>query len=310
MRIAVIGDIHTYRLWVAPWLCFNKRLLGQANLLLNRRFRFRRELLPAVWERVDSIKPDMLLFTGDVSTCALAVEFEDIKAMLKPLLEKYPAVMIPGNHDRYVPSSNRPDASGRKLMERSLGEYMPQAYPFTKKLNDRFHLLAMDATFPQLWAEGRIGEEQLSKAKAIIEAIPDEESLIVMCHYTAVDLPPGIHEGPRHDLVDAEAVREMLRPLHRLNGPTLYLHGHIHRPWCHHPKLDGLAHLIDINAGAPCNAVTQYPLGQGFWQFDLPEAGSETPIAIKHHVPDEAVEDGWQALEHDARIGQSASAQD
>lgn len=277
MRIALIGDIHTYRLAVAPWRLFNKRLLGQVNLWFNRRFRFRRELLPPVWERVTSIDPEMLLFSGDVSTCALQSEFADVSAMIKPLTDRIPTVMTPGNHDRYTFGATK-----HKLMERELSHVMPDSNPHFQKLTDRWQLLVLDSAFPQkLWAEGFIGQQQIEAARQHIRSMADDQSLIVMCHYPALRVPPYIHEGPGHELRDADAVCDLLRETARLRGPVVYLHGHIHRPWCFRPGGEGLEHIVDVNAGAPCNRVQTYPFGQGFWQLDLHQ--DDPHIELIHH---------------------------
>jgi 3',5'-cyclic AMP phosphodiesterase CpdA len=280
MRIALIGDIHTYRLAVAPWRIFNKRFIGQVNLWFNRRFRFRRELLPPVWSKVASIKPDQLLFSGDVCTCAIWEEFADVAKMIRPLTDSIPALMIPGNHDRYIPS-----ATDDKLMEQHLGHIMPIDYPHLQRLNQRWHLLALDSCFPQpLYAEGEIGTEQLQACRRYLAQIENDQSIMVMCHYPAVEIPHGLHEPPRHGLRDLRPLQQLLAECRRFTGPTIYLHGHVHRPWCQTGGHDGLGHVLDICAGAPCNAVKDYPKGQGFWELDLPDSLDEMPGVI-HHFP-------------------------
>jgi len=124
MRLALIGDIHYYRLAVAPWQLFGKRLLGQANLWLNRRHRFNRSLLKPVLEQAESIQPDMVLMSGDLTTTALAGEFADVAAALNPLAKRIPMVAVPGNHDRYTFSAAR-----HRVMEKALLTAVPQPFP-------------------------------------------------------------------------------------------------------------------------------------------------------------------------------------
>jgi len=307
MRIALIGDIHTYRLAIGPWRLLNKRFIGQMNLWLNRQFRFKRELLAPVWSKVASINPDKLLFSGDVCTCALREEFADVARMIRPLTDRIPTLMIPGNHDRYIPSVTR-----EKLMEQELGHLMPKEYPHTVRLNDRWHLLALDAAYPQpLYAQGNIGSQQLQACRRYLAQIESDQSLIIMCHYPAMQIPDGYHEPPRHGLRDERKLQHLLAECRRFAGPVLYLHGHVHRPWCQTGHRDGLDHIVDICAGAPCNSVTEFPKGQGFWQIDLPHHDDQLP-QIVHHFPtaDEHGPSAWQQCDYQIRQSDQGKAID
>ena len=107
MRIVLFGDIHLYRLWLAPWHLLSKRVLGQGNLVLNRRRKFDHSLLPGLIEQAVAIKPDLCLLSGDLTTTALVGEFEDAAAALKPLTDRVQTIAVPGNHDRYTYTSAR-----------------------------------------------------------------------------------------------------------------------------------------------------------------------------------------------------------
>ena len=102
MRLVLFGDIHLYRLWLMPWQLASKRILGQSNLILNRRKTFRHDLLKAMIDQALGLEPDMLLLSGDVTTTSLKKEFEDVAAVLKPLADRVPTVLVPDNHDRHV----------------------------------------------------------------------------------------------------------------------------------------------------------------------------------------------------------------
>jgi len=87
-------------------------------------------------QQIDSLHPDLCIFSGmllvcflyktigvilsilgDLTALGLPAEFELAKSMLSPLLEKYPNIMIAGNHDRYTRQS-------AYLMEEYFGDYM------------------------------------------------------------------------------------------------------------------------------------------------------------------------------------------
>ena len=76
MKIALIGDVHHYTLRFHPKRLLSRRVMAHTNLLLNRRHHFNHGLLPDLVERVRSLKPDLALFSGDVSTSSLEHEFE------------------------------------------------------------------------------------------------------------------------------------------------------------------------------------------------------------------------------------------
>jgi hypothetical protein len=103
-------------------------------------------------------------------------------------------------------------------------------------------------------------------------------------------MPPGIPSSWAHNLREATAVQRLLA---QCPARVLYLHGHVHRPWYwvaaedvdpqqHADKVPRLAYL---NAGSPCMTGGPYPLGQGFWQIDLPEDPVQD-VQLIHLVPE------------------------
>lgn len=276
MRLALIGDIHLYRLWAAPWTLLGKRLAGQCNLWLNRRHRFDRRLLAPVFERVMSIEPDMLLFSGDLTTTAQQSEFDDTLRAIEPLSTRIPTVIVPGNHDVYTFTS-----AWVKRMRKTLGELVAKPAHF-QSLTGRWHLLALDSAVPRtLNSRGLIGEAQLSQAGKHLAGLESEDGLIVLCHYPPRKKPDRGEQKWQHRLADADALEDLLRAC---PARTLLLHGHLHEPW-HWPRTEpGLEHVTDICAGAPCQYTAEYPAGQGFWQIDLP-ADSSQPAQLARHTP-------------------------
>ena len=280
MRLVLIGDIHFYRLWVPPWLLLSKRILGQMNLWLNRRHQFDRTLLAPLVRHVRTIEPDMLLFSGDLTSTALPGEFDDVMKALSPIVDACPTVMVPGNHDRYTFTSAR-----SRHFETSAGDSVPRQFPHFVRLPspaDRWHLLALDGAVPRfITSRGLAGADQLAQARKQIASLTDSDGLVVLCHY-ALRRPLG--RGPMrwpHRLADAAEVEAMLADC---PARILYVHGHVHEPWCWHRTESGLERATDVNAGAPCLRTAEYPCGHGFWQIDLPSDPREQ-VALHHHVP-------------------------
>ena len=280
-RLVLLGDMHLYRLAVAPWQLLSKRLVGQLNLWLNRRRQFDRDLLPAVIKRADSLSADFCLLSGDLTTTALAGEFEDAAAAIRPLLQRGRTVIVPGNHDRYVQSAVR-----RHSIERRFAGFVPERFPFLKQLGKRWHLLAIDAATPHTFSSrGRVGGPQLDAARRAIKSLDDETGLIVLCHYPFA-VPPHVHWPRGHRLADASGVATLIRQASAKCRQVLYLHGHVHQPWHWRPHGHGDGRLMAVNAGSPCRRSSEHPRGQGFWQIELP-ADAADPIGLFHHQPSE-----------------------
>lgn len=276
MRIVVIGDIHLYRLRVAPHRLIGKRLLGQSNLWLNRRFRFNHDMLDEVIERTLEMSPELVLLTGDVTSTSLEDEFTDIATRLKPLSKQVPIVLVPGNHDRYTFRSAR-----KRRVETLLKGLLPEAFPHTRPLVGKWHLLALDSARPQyMLSRGAIGAEQLAEAERFLKQRSEDEGVMVLCHYPP-ETPPGLPTSWAHDLADVQALRHMLR---ESKARIVFVHGHVHRPWHWEQRNGHGRRQTYLNAGAPCMTSAQYPSGQGFWQVELP-AAPQAEFKLIHHVP-------------------------
>ena len=280
MRIVALGDLHYYQLFTAPWNLVGKRVLGQMNLWLRRRKAFVPDALSPAIEHAISLSPDLFLFTGDLTTTALRPEFEHVRRVLKPVLDRFPALIIPGNHDRYTLTATR-----RRRIESFFPEHVPDTFPHARRLMEGWQLLAVDSAVPRfINARGRCGEAQLARMRNLIDHTTNPDALIVMCHYPAM-LPPWINDKTGHRLDDAPDLRDVLR--NAAPRKIVCLHGHVHRPWLFQPEETGLSHLTFINAGAPCRVSEPYPFGQGFWEIELdtPNRAPGHCVKLRHHVP-------------------------
>lgn len=268
MRAVVFGDIHLYRLALPPWGMLSKRMLGQTNLWLNRRYRFDARLLPPAVEHAMSLAPDVVLLSGDLTTTALPGEFTDAAAALQPLLENRVTMAVPGNHDRYTFTAAR-----GKRFERAMGDSAPNSYPHFRGLTDRWSLAALDAARPTtISSRGLVGARQMNALREYVADLNADQGLVVLCHYPFAVPPQYKQPGWEHRLSDAAALRDVLRDC---AATVLYIHGHVHHPWLW--EVDG---IIDLNAGSPTLRTPDEPLGQGFWEVELPEDGP--PVARRH----------------------------
>ncbi len=284
LRFILLGDVHVYRLAVAPWHLLGKRLLGQLNLWLNRRARLRVDLLPQLIEHMTSLEPDMLLCTGDLTTTALPAEFQLALQQLTPILEKTHAFITPGNHDRYSFTSAR-----TKRFEQTFSEHTSMVWPYHHEIADHLHLVAFDAARPTFTgAHGALTERQLRAFDDVIAPhIPEDDRIIAMCHY-----PIGTPRGHKAES-RSHALRDVPRLVRTLSLPNdvLYVHGHVHQPWCwRHPDAPN---IVAINAGAPVLAGKDFPAGQGFWEISI-DPTHDQPWQLTHHLMDEQGQ--WRIL--------------
>ncbi|MAE62534.1 MAG: hypothetical protein CMJ49_14400 [Planctomycetaceae bacterium] len=274
-RIALIGDLHVYKLLIAPWHLLSKRLLGQTNLYLRRQARFQLARIDPLVQRIATLSPDALLCTGDITTTALPAEFDFVKRSLKPLTDRIPTYIAPGNHDRYTFSAAR-----RRRFEIQLGQLTADAWPWSVSLQPNIQLIATDPARPRfVHAGGELGQPQRKKIAALL-ADNHPGWTILMCHYP-IGTPHGAKpETHSHRLLDQP---ELISTLRDSNRPILYLHGHVHRPWCFRPA--NAPNVIVLNAGAPIMSSPDYPHGQGFWQIDLQNApASRGVLTLTHHA--------------------------
>ena len=274
MRLVIVGDIHAYTLLPMPWRLMGKPLAGQLNLWLRRRRRFCHALMPRVLEHATSRTVDLALLPGDLTTLSLPGEFVKARRMLAPLLgdgsarsgiaqagaaqgSGAPAVLVAGNHDRYTGHAFR-----ARLMERYFADQMPKAYPFKRELAGGWWLVAVDTAVARGWdSRGLFTDHDVIALERCLRDLPAGAGAIVMAHYPCMR-PPGVHQARQHRLENERGLEGVLVGANR---PVIFVHGHIHQPWCHRVN----DQLIDLCAGGPAMLDDAYPLGQGYWTIEL-----------------------------------------
>ncbi len=293
MRLALIGDIHFYRLQAPLLSLAGKRLLGQCNLWLRRRHAFDMTLLEPALQRVRAIEPELVLFAGDFTTTALPGEFADVAGVLQqhvrawserdvapsptaPRDARMPALAVPGNHDRYTFASTR-----RRALEQTLPGVVPASLPAVVQLTATWKLLLLDSAVPRLLSSrGQIDaatNEMVSRAASQTAA---DQGLVILCHYP-LHRPRGVRANWSHELAGRYALREALS---HCAGRIVFLHGHVHQPWTVEHAQPGEPRILHINAGSPCQKSRAFPLGQGVCEIILPSRVTEK-VRVTRHVP-------------------------
>jgi 3',5'-cyclic AMP phosphodiesterase CpdA len=273
MRIIHLSDLHFWHITLNPIRLAGKRLLGMSNLIFNRARKFKMETMPSVVRRVQELKADHLLITGDLTTTALEEEFRAAYKALEALcLDGRPLTVIPGNHDRYTWRS-----ANTRLFEKYFGRFAPPGqFPWLREIDHHTAILGLDTARPNfVSARGTITEGQLAQAQELLDAAKSRiRRLVIACHYPVV-IPIGVRDSPGHRLEGTEILRAFLSR----QIPHLYCHGHIHTSWTILPQ--GLPKTLCLNPGAAFK--TQKDTGADSRMLEIVLEGREV-VVRKHEL--------------------------
>ena len=272
-RIALLGDIHCFTRRFMPWQLCSKRIGGALNVWFHRGKHLRMDLIPTLNERIHTLAPATILAPGDLTMTALPREFDAITQALRPLTDRYPFFAVAGNHDRYTFTSAR-----TRRFETRFPNHTADTFPHHRVLPGNTHLVAIDTAKPNILGDlGRVGAEQLNALGQLLASLPADQPVIVLSHYT-IGTPPGDKpEKPSHRLID-EA--ELIQTLAAVPREILFIHGHVHRPWCYRHPL--APNVVSLDTGAPTLTSPRFPAGQGLWHLDHTPTGWQ----ITRHKPD------------------------
>ena len=271
MRILHFSDIHLdVPLTTIPlreWI--GKRVIGGANLVLNRRRHFQN--VPHKLECLDRFRRehhiDLVLNTGDFTVLGTEPEYAVARQAMAPLYQApLGFVAIPGNHDLYMPNTVR---LGR--FERHFGDAMSSdrpdlavdgPWPFVRFFGAGVAVVAVNSARPnpEPWrSNGRIPHAQIEGLSRAL-ADPDVASrfVFIMTHY-APCLRDGEPDRPSHGMENADAFLEACAPVERGGGAILC--GHVHH--CFRVKLPQVGPEIYCAGSATMNHR------EGFWVFDI-----------------------------------------
>jgi 3',5'-cyclic AMP phosphodiesterase CpdA len=241
MKFLHLSDLHFVSITLNPLRLLSKRALGMGNVLLNRQFKYRQNLLDPILERLSEV--DQVWITGDLTTTAMEEEFQQAKTFLEAIRSQEKEILlVPGNHDRYTEASRQ-----EHLYEKELESYLQNrsAFPFLSYPSDSLALIGLDATSPVSWlsAAGRLSEDHYQKLEALLQdPLLQAKRIIVLCHYPLV-YPAGFHEAENHKMVEKEKLLALLTRY----GVNLYLHGHSHHQWILPPNA---SQPLIVNSGS------------------------------------------------------------
>lgn len=219
-RLAHLSDLQL----PPPPLPFRWRDMASKRLL--SRFAWRRKqhrhiqaVLDAIVADVAAHAPDHVAITGDVINFATPEEFAAARAWLESLGAPARVTVSPGNHDA-LSAAGAPRGFGP--WKPWLGDDPEGDFPHLR-VRGPVALVNLSSAVPTALhlAQGRLGQAQIEKARALLRETADRGlyRVVLLHHPVARDVVAG-----RKALTDAAALRAMLAE----TGAELILHGHAH----------------------------------------------------------------------------------
>ena len=217
-----ITDLHFWKVVLNPLKLCNKRFLGNLNVILRRRRHFLTHHATDFADQLVSRGVPQLLISGDLSSTALAAEFEEAAAFVSGLQRRgMVPITIPGNHDVYTFESVR-----ARRFDRYFGDGSPQGgLPAIRTLTGGTPLLLVPTVCPNLISSrGRVTQATIADT---VERLAECASTVLVCgHY------PLLHETYAYRMTSTRGLRNaegLRRALGESGKDILYLSGHVHR---------------------------------------------------------------------------------
>ncbi len=271
MRIAHFTDIHV-ELPLRPYELASKRLVGWANLtLFGRSHHFTHQTVEALVARIVAEAPDLVVCTGDLTSTGTEREFVRARALLAPLVDRFPFVCIPGNHDLYT-------SDGAAPFKRHFGAFSGDAaYPFTRTFGE-VDVVGIQGARPALTSQGVVSGEQLSELDALLAS--GTNPALVLTHYPLRDRNGGPYGPSLRNLKNANEVEAVLGRHARV---AAVLHGHEHHGYRTQLPAEGRA-LPSFNPGASGYALL--PKRNRTAHFNLYDLGHGGHIDVTRYAYD------------------------
>jgi 3',5'-cyclic AMP phosphodiesterase CpdA len=206
---------------------WSKRLLGYANLELLRGTRMSQAPALEMLRRAGAEPADFFVVSGDLSNLALPCELERSARLLREAgFAPERTMVLPGNHDRYVPEALRD-----RFFERALADWLPVGfaasgqYPIARVVGPLL-ILGLDTAIPRrtIRSAGHLGAAQLDRLRALLDA-PEHAGLwpVIALHHP----PLPVSGSPVRQYF--RGLMGFGRLLQLLEGRSAtLLHGHLH----------------------------------------------------------------------------------
>jgi predicted MPP superfamily phosphohydrolase len=225
-KFALFSDIHEHAVFSFRAL-FDKRVFGLMNSTFCRRGDYRMERIDAAVRTIlESMRPDLAVFTGDAVSTSDPREFEAALKQLRPLIDSgIPILYSPGNHDRYV--RDRTCREAFECFRTELTKHCSMTLPGVYETSDlRFAVIDCARPFNPVLSCGEMTPETADFLER--EAAKDDpRPLVCVGHFPL--LGNDKLKSFRHSLLGGARATALLNA----GKIALSVAGHIHAPFQH-----------------------------------------------------------------------------
>lgn len=236
MKIAHFSDCHI----TGPFKLtnfhsiFTKRLTGTFNVYTKRSHILKdaEKKLYATLKHIIQKHPDMVLFSGDISSLSLKSEFLRAREIIYNTISHEKLFLIPGNHDRYTFLTSKTDLFHRIFT--SEYDYLSYPYPKIRFLNNGTLLLSLNtARFNPLFfdASGFVKKSEILHAQTIIDKTPENRGILLIMHHSIYKKNENV-DTYYHRIRNYQEILRFIKK----NNIKAVLSGHIHKAYIHYDK--------------------------------------------------------------------------
>jgi len=184
------------------------------------------ELVEAVEQKIDELKPDLVAISGDFTQRARTEEFREACHFLEQLRESGHEVLgVPGNHDVPLYDVLRRFLSPLTRYRRYIDETL---CPFIELPG--IAVLGINTARSLTFKEGRISESQVEFIRETFSRVDPEAARILVTHHPLLAIPVG------DELERAVGRQELALDAVEEAGVDLLLAGHAHHAAIHHSR--------------------------------------------------------------------------
>ena len=205
---------------------FDKRWVGVFNYRFRRRFRHDLSKLERAVAYILSIRPDVAVCTGDLTSAGQPGEFERVRQVLEPLrISDIPLIYMPGNHDCYVKRPKCVKAMKDMVEYLSCGRSSFDSFPSRETVaGAEFYKLNTSRPSNLLCSWGFLYKEDAEKISGWSR---EEKTLprILVSHYPMTEDHPILRI--RHRLFGQKKILQLLEE----EKIDLVLCGYVHKPY-------------------------------------------------------------------------------
>jgi 3',5'-cyclic AMP phosphodiesterase CpdA len=163
---------------------------------------------------IESLEPDVVCVSGDLTQRARRSQFREAAAFLATLPS--PRIVVPGNHD--VPFY---DVARRFLSPLDRFHEFIEPEPFPSFIDDEIAVVGVNTARSLTFKNGRINAQQIAEVERRFRGLPDEVARIVVTHH-----PFDLAEGASESALVGRA--QMAMQVFAAAGVDFFLSGHMH----------------------------------------------------------------------------------